>query len=350
MAVDIVGFIDAVDENQQILGWAVDKGLPSKRLEVLLLEGDVVVSNTIADVFRPDVAAAGHGDGSCGFILEIPPMLLDGSSYNLRVFAGHSAHKLLIGELKLPARLRPESEPSLAAEPEIIGFIDRLYSNWRITGWAFDRSSPSTRLEVRLLDGDFVLARTIASISRPDVAAAGFGDGYYGFVLEIPGAIFDGSSHRLSIYAGPARNARLIGEPFDLILSATLKYRKGPHQHALELFHLVTNDPANSLSNEQFSQDLADVAERLTDQYGLSVSLDLVYVHLLRRRIDVHGLNERTSFLQQNPNSYVAVIQEIMGSDEFRQLNKTNSVATLAPLTMLTAWLDSALVLRPDTV
>lgn len=66
----------------------------------------------------------------------------------------------------------------------------------RVLGWVCDTAAKGGPLEVKLtVDGqDYLLW---AGEHRPDVAAAGFGDGYSGFVWKAPAHFRDGRPHRV---------------------------------------------------------------------------------------------------------------------------------------------------------
>ena len=77
----------------------------------------------------------------------------------------------------------------------VMGHLDPPQAD-RILGWAHDSTAPSVRQDIKMtVDGqDFLLT---ANDYRPDVAAAGFGDGYSGFVWDVPTQFRDGRPHRI---------------------------------------------------------------------------------------------------------------------------------------------------------
>ena len=86
----------------------------------------------------------------------------------------------------------------LETQGGVIGHLDPPQPD-RILGWVRDSNAPQTRQEVKLIiDGhDYVVA---ADQFRPDVCAAGFGDGYSGFVWMTPPQYKDGRAHRVEAY------------------------------------------------------------------------------------------------------------------------------------------------------
>ncbi|HML55922.1 MAG TPA: formyltransferase family protein [Solidesulfovibrio magneticus] len=77
----------------------------------------------------------------------------------------------------------------------IMGHLDPPQPD-RVLGWVCDTAAKGGPLEVKLtVDGQEFLLR--AGEHRPDVAAAGFGDGYSGFVWAAPVHLRDGRPHRV---------------------------------------------------------------------------------------------------------------------------------------------------------
>jgi hypothetical protein len=55
-----------------------------------------------------------------------------------------------------------------------------------LEGWCWTPSEPRARLTVEILEGETVLLRVIAADERPDLVAAGIGDGRHGFRAVVP--------------------------------------------------------------------------------------------------------------------------------------------------------------------
>jgi hypothetical protein len=345
---DIVGLIELVENNERIVGWAFDRKSPSKRLDLRLREGEVVLSQTIAEIHRADLAEAGCGDGGCGFVLYIPSTRFDGKVHHLSVFAGSNASQTQVGEsfkLRLPGETPSEPAEDIA-DADIFGFVDTIDPSWRILGWAFDRNSPSRRLVVRLLEDGVVLSEAIAERYRQDVADAQYGDGSSGFMLDLPSTMFDGRVHHLSVFAGSYGSQKLIGKPFELALPARLKRRKESRQRASELLNVIGQLPRSALQEESAGSTLDDILRRLTSRFGTAVALDLLYVYLLGRHIDPNGLEEGLRLLEENEQSYKLLVQQVLRSPEYVSTNKWGYAAGLASPTVLSAWLESGTMLR----
>ncbi len=71
---------------------------------------------------------------------------------------------------------------------EIIGELSQR-EDGLVEGWCHAHARPADRLEVDLFIDETLIASVTAASDRPDLRAAGFGDGMYGFALRLPVAI-----------------------------------------------------------------------------------------------------------------------------------------------------------------
>ena len=60
-----------------IEGWIYDADQPGQRLRLEVFAGGVAIGECVADVFRPDLAAAGLGDGHISYRFAMPAFLRD---------------------------------------------------------------------------------------------------------------------------------------------------------------------------------------------------------------------------------------------------------------------------------
>jgi hypothetical protein len=74
---------------------------------------------------------------------------------------------------------------------------DRCYAN----GWAVDPDAPTRRLTVRVLVDGRQVWSGLARQSRPDVAAAGIGDGFSGFWVDLQRLVTHGRAHAIRVQA-----------------------------------------------------------------------------------------------------------------------------------------------------
>jgi hypothetical protein len=66
------GSVDYV-ASHQALGWVWDSAAPWRRLNVVALNDTIAVSAMVANLYRPDIAQAGIGDGHYAFDLRFSP-------------------------------------------------------------------------------------------------------------------------------------------------------------------------------------------------------------------------------------------------------------------------------------
>lgn len=78
------GSVDQCDI-QLISGWAWNSAAPGESVEIEILDGDRVLATVPCNRHRPDLEAAGKGDGRCAFRWEVPPELLDDTEHLIRV-------------------------------------------------------------------------------------------------------------------------------------------------------------------------------------------------------------------------------------------------------------------------
>lgn len=76
--------VDAVDD-EGVVGWIWAPSTPEKRLPLELVEDGVVLAETVADIYRQDLADAGKAGGSCSFRFAIPAVLRDGRPHTIEL-------------------------------------------------------------------------------------------------------------------------------------------------------------------------------------------------------------------------------------------------------------------------
>ena len=181
------GWVDGVRDGW-LTGWAYDPTDPDVPLQVTLVCGGEASGVTLADRYRADVQAAGHGEGCCGFTFRIDPEKM------------HDARVLWrdTGEA-LPGRLRPPRRDR-SLRRRFGTFSVRV--DWPaagegvLSGYALRRRAPRRRLEVGLRTDGAPATAGRATRWRPDALGQG-GDGFHGFRLSLAGV-------------GAARSAELV--------------------------------------------------------------------------------------------------------------------------------------------
>ena len=77
--------------------------------------------------------------------------------------------------------------------------IDEI-SETKIAGWVMRADEPSRRCLIAVRAGERIIARTVASEFRGDLAAAGIGDGCHAFDIRTPRLLLDGGEHQIDIF------------------------------------------------------------------------------------------------------------------------------------------------------
>jgi autotransporter passenger strand-loop-strand repeat protein len=85
------GWLDRLDR-ESLAGWAFDATRPHTPVHVEILVDGNVVGEVVANLYRPDVEAAGKGDGRCGYFFRFPPddRPLDAGEVHLRRSSDHA--------------------------------------------------------------------------------------------------------------------------------------------------------------------------------------------------------------------------------------------------------------------
>jgi hypothetical protein len=111
------------------------------------------------------------------------------SLLGLTVIVLHAAGLTIAARIGAPW---PDLPPALAAlipaePPRLAGHID-IDAGRHVAGWVWapDWPGASPLVEARAADGS-VLARSAGVQMRPDLAAAGIGDGRHAFAFDVPG-------------------------------------------------------------------------------------------------------------------------------------------------------------------
>lgn len=137
-----------------------------------------------ASGFRPDLLAAGVGDGRHAFSFPVPPRLKDGLPHLLDVRFAADGSSLISSPHSLTCT-GPEG-------------VDDTATCSYLAGWAWDRSTPSSTVGVDLFQGDSLLATVLANGYRPDLAAAGIGNGYHAYFYQVPPLWKDGKPRTIT--------------------------------------------------------------------------------------------------------------------------------------------------------
>ena len=185
----LTGHLDEVTRDT-IRGWARTEPGPAR---LRILANDRVLGEIVADGPRPDLAAAGFGDGRHGFHFTVPGGLAPGQTHVIEV-------RSLDGQALAdsPCRLDIPAISAVPAAPPCQGHVDTLTRD-RIAGWACDPDHPGVPVPLQVTANGIVIARTLANAHRPDLVRAGIGTGRHGFDLVIPGGLSPLTRHIVEI-------------------------------------------------------------------------------------------------------------------------------------------------------
>jgi hypothetical protein len=239
---------------------------------------------------------------------------------------------------------KPLPPTPVAAAPTVEGYIDGLDARWHVVGWARSVQIADERLKVELVEEGRAVSSDMAMRFRGDLLDARRGDGKYGFQLSIPTSLFDGRRHSFSVRVAPPNEPAVLGQ-LDIVLPSRLPKSAGVKETtakvtAASLVESVLGggvaQPAHYV--ESYVQHLTKALDAVAREYDFATALGLLYVHILRRRIDDGGLQTRLTRLSKNPEQLGDVIREVVHSDEAQSRIKRASGYHLPDLEAIRAW------------
>ncbi len=189
------GFLDTADCDM-VTGWARNLDAPDERVVVQVIVDGAVLGEVAADQERPDLCAAGEGDGCHAFRFTIPGGLSPRTRHVVLV------QRAVDGQALGNAPMVLEPVPhALAVAPvpptALAGAVDHCERD-RIAGWAWQPGSDAP-VALQVLDNGVPLVRILANMHRPDLQPAGIGNGRHGFDIAVPGGLSPLTRHVLEI-------------------------------------------------------------------------------------------------------------------------------------------------------
>jgi hypothetical protein len=170
------GLVDNFAEGR-LHGWAWNPARPGERLRIVLRRGRDAVTETLADGERPDLAAAGIGDGRHAFTLALPPGAA-GRLGELALFACAADGS----EAPLPIRgarpaARPPAGESTTGNAELLARIDVLEAWCRRLDarLAVAPAAPPERMTRHLDAWQVVLGGLLGAVGAAALAITWFG-------------------------------------------------------------------------------------------------------------------------------------------------------------------------------
>src|SRR3954469_1633873 len=143
-------------------------------------------------------------------------------------------------------------------------FLDEI-SRERIAGWAQDGAQPDAPLSLLILVDDALAARVLANRHRPDLAAAGIGDGRHGFRFEFPDSLPSGERQVVRV-CREADGSDLAGSP--VVLEPVSPSDELAHEALAEIDLAALSDDALARGIELTAGHLDSAVQLLADRQG----------------------------------------------------------------------------------
>ena len=182
------GFLDAAGCGI-ITGWAWNANDPDGVINVDIYDGTTLIATIPANLFREDIHNAGIGNGFHGFSFTTPPSLKNSQNHTIRA-------KFPCTTIELSGS--PRTLNCSNTTPLYQGYHDGAGCN-TIAGWAWNQNDPNNPINVDIyVDGSFH-ARVPAIQYRPDLVAAGIGNGFHGFSYTVPASLKNNVLHSITV-------------------------------------------------------------------------------------------------------------------------------------------------------
>ena len=206
------GFLEGVSRDW-IGGWAQDLVDPGRKLVLRIIDDGLTLGEVTANQFRPDLKAAGIGDGHHAFALVVPGGLSPERRHLIEVRRIDDGRSLSGSPAVLDASPKAAFlAASLNAAPAPWRGQLEVITRARLEGWAWDQRSPHLPLALVVLVNGEVVARVLANRYRKDLLKAGIGDGRHAFALHIPGGLSPLTRHVIQVI-GEADGCEMPSSP-----------------------------------------------------------------------------------------------------------------------------------------
>ncbi len=193
------GYVDDLQPGW-VRGWIWLPDQPAYAVLVELVDSaGVILARTDAQLFRADLQHAGKRRGRCGFELVIPAVTSGPLTLRAKLPAADGG-SLVLAEGIESAPLEPVSGGSqrLSSSTGVVGWLDGADADG-VRGWCHAADPFMPPVELELVEGDKVLATTVAGQWRSDLEDLRHGDGRCGFRIAPPDRLYDGEEHQLRL-------------------------------------------------------------------------------------------------------------------------------------------------------
>lgn len=216
------GFVERIalaSSQLEVEGWVFDASRPLDPVPVALQTGGQELAALIADIKRPDLAAAGIGSGRHGFKFAVALGDVERAACDLgtvRVSVAGGVCELAAGSQTMTSIAGPDKSrantryarkhaswaapvPQPTKSTDIIqGSVDKCDAQF-VSGWARSVGFPEAPVDVDLYVNGSLYATTQTGIFRSDVAAKFSDHGYHGFLFELSPLVTVGGAASLHV-------------------------------------------------------------------------------------------------------------------------------------------------------
>jgi len=191
-------------------GSAIDHADPMRPMVIEFQDGDRLLGSTVA-VLDPDGSPPDAPRQVFSFLL--PPDIFDGNEHVISAFAAGADGTAQSPPLRVVGHApEPAAAPARPAMQIPTGSLDLVSEEGWVLGWAWYPNAPEERVEIELLVDGEIAGTTTAASFRADVAAAGVGDGNYGFSWALPYHVLT-QARACLISARDAKTGHILPEP-----------------------------------------------------------------------------------------------------------------------------------------
>jgi hypothetical protein len=199
MTVIIHGHLDTCDPNG-VSGWAWCPSNPLEAVEIWFEIDGFVTRCGLALEYRPDLQAAGIGDGKHSFRFEVPIDFFDGREHTIKAFGRLNGIATELGGSPMTFCLAPQ---------DLVLGDCQVGSDGLLQGWVIDRGASSRNVSVDVIAEGLGQVRVSATMYRHDLLGVGDGSGQHGFQIVFPREWY--AQRVLNIHIRESRTGKQLG-------------------------------------------------------------------------------------------------------------------------------------------